>query len=106
MSRFIPVLVALLGACTPPQPAPRQTKAELIEETIAARTADYLASYRRRCRQDALDLAEAAVDSILLARAFGDRDTTGRPPRPIKPDRPEPLRPRDSIGWVAPILER
>ena len=103
MSRFV-LLLLLLAACTPPQPAARQTKAELIEQTVAARIDDFIVSHRRNCRKRALERAEAAVDSILLARAFGDRDTTGRPPKPIKPVRPAPLRPSDSIGWVRPIV--
>ena len=81
------------------------TKAELIEQTINERMVDYVASYQGRCRREALAEANAQVDSILLARAFGNRDTTGRPPKPLKPERPEPMRPGDSLGWVKPIVQ-
>ena len=94
-----------LLACGDQAPAPRMTKAELIEQTINDRMTDYVQSYQGRCRRDALTLANAQVDSILLARAFGDRDTTGRPPKPLKPERPEPMRPGDSLGWVKPIVQ-
>ena len=102
-----PVVYLLLccWACEPRVAAPRPTKAQLIEQTIHERMDDYVASYARRCRQEAIELANAQVDSILLARAFGDRDTTGRPPKPVKPDRPAPMRPGDSLGWVKPIVE-
>ena len=99
------LVVMALAACERTAPAPRMTKAALVAQTIDERMADYVDSYARRCRREALEAAEVRVDSILLARAFGDRDTTGRPPRTAKPERPPLLRPSDSIGWVKPIVE-
>ena len=101
----IGLCAGLLSGCERASSTPRPTKAQLIEAQIEERLTKYTRTYRQRCYKDALAEAEIRVDSILLARAFGTRDTTGRPPKPIKPERPVLLTPKDSLNWVAPLVE-
>lgn len=102
---FLPLFVLFLIVCWGFQEIPTKTRAQLVEEEVARQLTSRRARFEQKCREDVLLAAAVVADSIILERAYETRDTTGRPPRPNRPVRPDALRPRDSAD-VAPLLPR
>ena len=80
---------------------------EQIEQKIAEELKVYKKIKKRRCREKVLKRAHALVDSSLIARAKLSKmnDTLMKPPKPIKPVKPEIITPPDSTEILAPLLD-
>lgn len=98
---FIILIINIFSACDPPK---GKTKSEVIEERIAHRMSNWLHTYNKKCREEALDAAAIIVDSTLIVNARRHKDTLNRPPRPMKPDNPNFVAPEDSIP-IAPLVD-
>lgn len=103
MNRLLQIIVLLIVSLSF-QNKPPVTRAQLIDAAVSDRLEKSRRGFAGRCDRDALEQAVIYADSIIVERAFLERDTSGRPPRPARPTRPEPLRPRDSFA-VEPILK-
>lgn len=84
---------------------PRLAKADVIQLEVEERLRILIENRRERCRTEALDKATAIVDSMLIEQAKANKDTLGKPPKPLKPVKPEILSPIDSLP-VRPFLQR
>jgi len=96
-------LLFLLAACQ--ESKKKLTKADVIDMAVEDKVQVLLTNKRERCRTEALEQAAAIVDSILIARAKASKDTITKPPRPVKPERPEILAPADSTP-IRPFLSK
>ena len=73
----------------------------LMEAEVQKKLDDFRRVKEERCLEELLKEAGRRADSILINQAFFERDTTLRPPKPLKPEKPEikayrdttPLRP-------------
>lgn len=82
-----------------------EERLERIGIAVADKFAKRRAERMNLCKEDAIKIAEQQVDSILIAQAkLTSIDTTGRPPKPIKPDLLEITPPKDSTD-VKPLFE-
>ena len=82
-----------------------EERLERIEKAVADKFAKRRAEQMKKCKDNAIKIAEQRVDSILIAQAkLISIDTTGRPIKPIKPDLPEITPPKDSTD-VKPLFE-
>ena len=75
----------------------------LIKAKIEERVANYARIKREKCFEKVLKEASRQADSILLVEARLNRDTLLKPPKPIKPEKPEILSLTDS-SRIAPFL--
>ena len=97
---LIAVFALCANACERP---PSKTKAQVMQERLDERLDRWRESLLNRCRQDVLDAATVIVDSTLLANARQNRDVSGLPDIPGRPNRPGFETPKDSTP-VAPLL--
>ncbi len=89
-----------LGACTQDREPLVQ---ELVEEEVARKLADFIATEKAKCLQEVMEEASMATDSILRANPILIRlDSLDKPSRPEKPGVPPMEKPPDSIQ-IAPI---
>lgn len=89
------------NACDRPQP---KTKAQVVEERLEKRLAEWEKGQLNRCRREVLKTATAIVDSTLLTDARLNRDISGMPHIPGRPRRPGFEAPEDSTP-IAPLLQ-
>ncbi|RMF04753.1 MAG: hypothetical protein D6772_00170 [Bacteroidetes bacterium] len=76
----------------------------VIEEKVQERLEEYRYVLNKRCRERALEKAAQQADSIVLAIAKARKDTIARPPRPLRPKRPELQALEDSLA-LAPLFD-
>lgn len=101
---FTAALAALgVSGCRPEEAGDQQRVEALIQEELKKRVEDYRLVVMQQCRERALLKASSLADSILITEARLSRDTLGRPPKPIKPEKPEIKLPKDSLP-VQPLL--
>ncbi len=76
----------------------------MIEQEVKNRLDHWAAVKRRNCEQALLEEATIIVDSIVLEQARQAAAQKEKPPKPIKPEHPEPLDLPDSLP-LKPIFE-
>ena len=87
------------------QDSEMMTKEQFIQMHLNEKLQKYKSDSGKKCRQKAIDQATQIVDSILIAQARNIRiDTVQRPPKPIKPTRPNILTPNDTTP-IRPVIE-
>lgn len=100
-SFYLAIFCLLLCACKEDDTALRQ---QMIEQQIQERLQNYIEVEQRRCRTKVMEEASNLADSLLRANpVFIRLDSLQRPPVPIKPNRPEFERRKDSIK-IEPII--
>jgi hypothetical protein len=91
----------LLAAC---QGAPSKTKEQVMQERLQERIGKWKDDMNRKCRNDVEDKATVLADSIIIANAKSNRDTSIHLLIPGRPYRPDYKPPTDSVP-VEPILK-
>ncbi|MEL6655382.1 MAG: hypothetical protein AAFP77_02905 [Bacteroidota bacterium] len=76
----------------------------VIEEKVQERLDEFRRVINERCEAKALEEAGMLADSIIIAQARLKQDTSNRPPRPLRPDQPEPMTLEDSLE-LAPLFD-
>lgn len=97
-------MIALMVMALSCEKPPTITKDQVIEERLNERLQNWREGKYRQCRNKVLERAATIVDSTLLANAHSQRDTTGLPPIPQRPEKPEFKPPADSTP-IKKILE-
>lgn len=87
------------------QAACRSDKSRLIDEKVAERVAAFREKETTKCREVLLADAEHIVDSLLQAEALLDVSDSLSRIRPVRPFKPQPVLPIDSLS-VKPLFER
>lgn len=95
------ILVFLLLSC---ESATHVDIDAVIEEKVAERLNEFQNVLMRRCRERANEEAGAIADSIIIEQARRQKDTIGRPDRPLRPDMPELKTLEDSLE-LAPLFD-
>jgi hypothetical protein len=91
--------------CEPTKIETSEERLERIQQSVADKFAKQRGERMRQCKDNAIEIAEQRVDSILIAQAkLTSIDTMGRPIKPIKPNIPEITPPKDSSD-VKPLFE-
>ena len=87
------------------QDSEMMTKEQFVQIHLNEKLQKYKIEKAKKCRQKAIDQATQIVDSILISQARNIRiDTVQRPPKPIKPSRPNILSPNDTTP-IRPVIE-
>jgi hypothetical protein len=108
MKRFFQVMIFFLvlcmgqAACKKP---PTKTKKEVMQERLTERMARWREGVERNCRDKVMETASAIADSTMLSNARSSRDSSGLPPIPGRPNRPDFRPPEDSLE-VKPIFDK
>lgn len=76
-----------------------------MQAELTSKIAGFTNSVNKTCRNRVLERATVVVDSILIARAKAMRNTLEKPPKPLRPERPEFRNPIDSLP-VKPLLKK
>ena len=76
----------------------------VIEEKVQERLDEFREVIMKRCQDKALEEAGLLADSIIIEQARLKKDTTERPPRPLRPDQPEVMTLEDSLE-LAPLFD-
>ena len=76
-----------------------------MQERLAERLDRWKADINKKCREEVEDKAAALTDSIIIANAKLNRDTSIHTLIPGRPTRPDYKPPTDSVP-VKPILEK
>ena len=84
---------------------PTKTKEQVMQERLAERLDRWKADINKKCREEVEDKAAALTDSIIIANAKLNRDTSIHTLIPGRPTRPDYKPPTDSVP-VKPILEK
>lgn len=74
-----------------------------VQEQVEERLANYRRILSQQCWEAVIQEAGVIADSILINEARRRRDSLGKPPRPIKPEKPELKKLQDSLT-LDPIL--
>ena len=83
----------------------RSDKGKVIGEKVAERVAAFREKESAKCREALLADAEHIVDSLLQAEALADVSDSLSRIRPVRPFKPQPVLPIDSLT-VKPLFER
>jgi len=79
---------------------------QLMDAEIEKRREEYRKLQKEDCEKRAIKEAEMIVDSILIANAINVRAyDTEKPDKPLKPDKPEIIKPKDSLP-VKPLFDQ
>jgi|APTNR8051073442_1049403.scaffolds.fasta_scaffold00229_42 hypothetical protein len=97
-------LAWLASACAGGQSRTEIDVEKVIAEKVQERVDEFRRSQQADCQQRARLEAGLLADSILLERARLLRDTSYRPPRPLKPGQPELKTLSDSLR-LAPLFD-
>lgn len=93
--------VILLASC---QGAPSKTKEQVMQERLNERLMKWRGDINKKCRNDVEAKAAALTDSIIIANAKLNRDTSIHLLIPGRPNRPDYKPPTDSVK-VEPVLK-
>lgn len=83
---------------------PSKTKEQVMQERLAERIDRWKTDTEKKCRKDIDEKATALTDSIIIANAKQNRDTSIHQLIPGRPTRPDYVPPVDSAP-VEPILK-
>lgn len=97
---ILPLLFILSCQTETTEPIDKET---LIAIEVSKRIKEFEKGVLKRCQENVLKDATLRVDSILIARAKAQRDTTSKPPKPFKPERPEIAVVEDTSA-IVPLL--
>lgn len=98
----ITLCLLFIASCAPKKSS--ITKAQVMQERIDKKLNSWRQSFEDKCKRDILDLATTIVDSTLIANARANKDTVGRPDKPLKPDHPDFEPPKDSVP-IEPLIK-
>jgi hypothetical protein len=101
---YAALLAGLATACSDGQSRTDIDVEKVIAEKVQERVDEFRRSQWADCQQRARLEAGLLADSILLERARLLRDTSYRPPRPLKPGQPELKTLSDSLR-LAPLFD-
>ena len=96
------VAILLLAGC---HRKPSKTKDQVMQERLTDRLDRWKGDMVKKCRNEVEDKAAALTDSIVIANAKLNRDTSIHLLIPGRPTRPDYKPPTDSVP-VKPILEK
>jgi hypothetical protein len=97
-----PVLFCLgMTACVKKPPA--ITKEEVIQGKVVERLNRWKDDWEKKCRKEVMERATVIVDSTILANARFNRDTSGLPKMPQRPEKPGFSAPNDTTP-IRPLL--
>ena len=95
----------ILSSCDKKVQESPEEKRKRIEKTVDKKLNDRRRERMKICKENAIKIAGQKVDSILIAQAkLTSVDTVGKPLKPIKPDLPEFVPPKDSTE-IEPLFE-
>ena len=77
---------------------------QVIEEKVQDRLRNFKTVLDRNCMEKVYEDAGKIADSIILEYARQKRDTSQRPPRPIRPEQPE-LKVLEDTLHLAPLFD-
>jgi len=85
--------------------AVQPSRSSLITAEVERKLQNYRNTVFKNCNEDVLEDAKIIADSIIFVKSKGLMliDSTGRPPKPIKPDTPLSIPLKDSTD-VKPIV--
>ncbi len=84
---------------------PAKTKEQVMQERLAERTEHWKSDMVKKCRKEVETKAVALADSIIIANAKLNRDTSIHSLIPGRPTRPDYQPPTDSVQ-VKPFLKK
>lgn len=96
------VIACLLQACG--SKTPTKTKEQVMQERLDERLNQWHNELKKTCRKRVIERAVAIVDSTIIANARLNRDLSGTPLLPARPQKPAFEAPADSTP-VKPILD-
>lgn len=96
MKPIFSIITGLLLASCQLQ-ADESGRAALIEQEVQKKVASLVQARHERCLNELYQKANAVVDSILIEMAKAEKDEITKPPKPIKPNTPEPIKLKDTI---------
>jgi hypothetical protein len=101
------ILVLLLAAALLPgcDRKPTKTKEQVMQERLTERLDRWAADVTKKCRKEVETKAIALTDSIVIANAKLNRDTSVHSLIPGRPTRPNYKPPTDSVQ-VKPFLKK
>jgi cell division protein ZapA (FtsZ GTPase activity inhibitor) len=82
-----------------------KTKEQVMQERLTERLDRWKGDMDKKCRKDVEEKATALTDSIIIANAKQNRDTSILSILPGRPTRPDYKPPTDSVA-VKPILKK
>ena len=105
MKKLIPISAVLLlglflfGAFQTPTVTP------LVKQELDKLVQQYRQDQWELCKKQAIEKASQEVDSLIIVWAKANRDTFDRPQKPVKPEEPLRLTPRDTTA-VGPLFKK
>jgi hypothetical protein len=102
---FYLVLLLLPSACLTREEYNAEDVQALIDKEVEERVNAYTRIKQDGCRDELLKEANRLADSILIAEAFFERDTTQRPLKPEKPEKPAFKISKDTTP-IKPLFDR
>ena len=98
-------LLLLPSACLTREEYSAEDVQALIDKEVEDRVNTYTRIKKDACRDELLKEANRLADSILIAEAFFERDTTQRPLKPEKPEKPTFKISKDTTP-IKPLFDR
>jgi hypothetical protein len=92
------VLLLFVFSCSDGPDENQVAVESFVEQQVEQQLATYKRILLKQCRDNILTEAGRLADSILITEARLRRDSMGKPPRPVKPDKPELKTLKDSLG--------
>ena len=102
---FFLTLLLLPSACLTREEYSAEDVQALIDKEVEERVSAYTRIKIDGCRDELLKEANRLADSILIAEAFFERDTTQRPLKPEKPEKPAFKISKDTTP-IKPLFDR
>ena len=102
---FYLFLLLLPSACLTREEYSAEDVQALIDKEVEDRVSTYTRIKKDACRDELLKEANRLADSILIAEAFFERDTTQRPLKPEKPEKPAFKISKDTTP-IKPLFDR
>jgi len=104
MRKLIPIFAALLAGLLLFEAWQTATFTPLVKQELEKLVAEFRQDQAELCKKRALEKASLEVDSLILVWAKANRDTFDRPPKPVKPEEPIRLTPKDTTP-VGPLFK-
>lgn len=105
MRKLIPILTVLVIGFILFEAFQTPTFTPLVKQELDKLIDQYRVDQAKFCKKRALEKASYEVDSLIIIWAKANRDTFDRPQKPVKPEEPFRLTPKDSTP-VKPLFEK